>query len=628
MSEQISIAQIRAKFPQYKDLTDDQLVIGIRKAYYPDIPIQEFSKRIRYTAPDPTEGMSTFDKFVAGYGKAGADLYQGGKQAYAGVADFLDPRAQTLGSLITGEKVRSRVDEQRAEVEQTRRRDAPLMETGAGATGNFLGNIAPMAAIPGAATVRGGLALGAGLGVIQPSAGTGETIGNMALGAAGGAVVPGVVHAYRAAKSAAEPFYEAGKNAIVGRALNRAAGKDAPVVANRLREASTPFAGPSQGTPRTVMGEYVPGSVPTVGQAAENAGVASLERAATATNPEVTNAVSDVMRSQNAARVGVLDDMAGTDGRRLFAEQMREGTAGQLYGQARTQGIDPAKLTPQVTEQLQKLSSRVPEEVFAKARQLAKINGQEMTDANSVQGMHWMKLAIDDLMGAADRAGNSTLKGAYAGLQRDFLGMLDNLSPAYQNARGTYAQMSRPINQMDVAGDIMEKSVDKLTGNLQPRSYARAATSDATAARATGFPGATMQGTMEPAQMNALQSILLDLQRSTAAQNAGRGAGSDTVQKLAYTNMLDQAGVPTFLRNFAPAQLLGNVGARGADLAYGRANRELGNRLAEVMLDPAQASQLMLTAGPTGVNPLAQLLIRSGSGLGASVPALTNSHKQ
>jgi len=603
--KQIRISDIRAKFPMYSDLSDDQLLISIRQKFYPDIPMREFAKHVEYKAPDPTEGMSGLDKFRAGMGKAAYDTARG------------------IGQFIPGLVTRE-------DVAESRKRDAALMNTGAGMAGDVAGNIAMLAGtalIPGAATIRGGALIGAATGAIQPSTSTSETIGNTVLGGAAGAAVPAAVRTYQAAKSAAEPFYESGKNAIVGRALNRAAGKDAPAVAQRLKEAATPFVGPSQGVPRTTMGELVPGSMPTVGQAADNAGVAALERAATASNPEMTNAVSDLMKTQNAARVGALQEMAGTDGRRLFMGEARDATANQLYGEARRLGIDPAALTPQVQANIATFAQRVPDEVLNYAKKLAKINGETMDNASSIQGMHWVKKALDGMIGTAERSGDAEMKRALTGLQKDLLTGMDNLSPAYENARKTYATMSRPINQMDVASDIIDKSVDKLTGNIQPRSLAKAV-SDKTAARATGLPTATLEGTMAPAQMNALQFIMDDVRRATAAQNVGRGAGSDTVQKLAYTNMLDQAGVPTFLRNFAPAQLLGNIGSRSADLAYGRANRELGNRLAEVMLDPERASQLMLTAGPSGKNALALLMQRGGSGLAMSAPALANAHKE
>ncbi len=543
------------------------------------------------------------------------------QQAAAGVGKAITDVGRGVGQMVGAVS--------RDDVKESRRLDAPLMKTGAGTAGNIAGNVAllaPAALLPGANVIAGGAALGAGLGLLQPSESTSETLGNVGLGAVGGAAVPTLVRGWQAGRALAEPFYESGKNAILGRALNAAAGRDAPAVASRLREAAQPFVGPSQGAQRATMGELVPGSVPTVGQAAGNAGVAAMERSAVATNPEVTNAISTLAREQNAARVGLLDDMAGNDGRRQFFTAARDATADQMYGAARRLGVDPAVLTPDVLANIAKFSQRIPDEVIGKARQLAKISGEELTDSTSVHGMHWMKMAIDDLIGAAKRSGNGTLERAYVGLQKDLLTGLDNLSPAYAAARGTYAEMSKPINQMQVAESLLQKSVDPLTGAIRPSNYARAL-NDKTAASATGLPSATLEGTMTNAQTNALNSLLLDVQRSNAAQNVGRGSGSDTVQKLAYTNMLEQSGVPTFLRDFAPAQVAGNVLARAGDAAYGRANRELSMRLAEVMLDPGQAAALMQRASPAQRNAIAALLERAGSGLALSAPTAANGSK-
>lgn len=553
-----------------------------------------------------TDDMGPVGRFVAGYGKAGADLVRG------------------AGQLVGLES--------RADVAESRRLDAPLMATTGGKVGNVTGNVAalaPVAMVPGANTIAGGAGIGALTGLLEPSTSTGETLKNVAAAAVGGGAVPTLVKALRTARAAAEPFYEAGKNAIVGRALNQAAGKDAPAVAQRLQDASAPFVGPSNTTPpRTTMGELVPGSFPTVGQASGNAGVASLESAATATNPAVTNAMSDIVKAQNGARVGALNDMAGTDGRRDFTAAARDATANQLYGEARKLGIDPSVLTPEVVQNISTFAQRVPTSILDKAKLLAKINNDPMTDASSIKGLHWVKLAIDDEIGAATRSGNDTLKAAYTGLQKDLLTGMDNLSPAYANARQTYSAMSKPVNQMDVAGDIIDKSVDKLHNKLQPQSFAKAVQSDATAARATGFPGATMEGTMEPAQLNALDMILQDVKRADQTTRDARGIGSDTVKKLAYGNILDQSGVPTFLRNFSPLQVAGNLVSRGADAAYGRANRELSNRLAEVMLDPGEAATLMTQATPRELNQLLRLLQRTGSGLSIAAPTAVNSLQQ
>lgn len=548
-----------------------------------------------------TDDMGTLRRTVAGYGKAGADLVRGAGQLVGMVS--------------------------RDDVAEARRLDAPLMATTAGTVGNIAGNVAalaPAALIPGANTLVGGAAIGAATGLLQPSTSTRETLTNVGLGGVGGAAVPAAGIALRTARSAAEPFYEAGRNAIVGRALNRAAGQDAPAVAQRLREAAEPFVGPSQGTPRVTMGELVPGSVPTVGQAAGNPGVAALERAATAGNPEVTNAVSQQMQAQNAARVGVLDEMAGrTSGARDFYGAARDATADQMYANARANGLAP--LTARQQTVVGDLMQRpAVQDALAQARRLAANEGLDLADpAGSVAGLDYVRRALADQV--TNATGNE--RRILSALQERLTGVMDRLSPDLRAARETFAGMSRPLNQMDVAHEIAQRSVNPLSRNLQPAAYARSL-NDATAARATGFPGATLENTMSNSQLNQLNALLSDVQRSNAAQTVGRGVGSDTVQKLAYTNILDQSGVPTLLRNFAPGQVIGNIASRGADAAYGRANRELSNRLAQVMLDPAEASRLMTQATPRELNQLLRLSLRTGSGLAIAAPAAANATQQ
>lgn len=109
---------------------------------------------------DPTAGMSGTDKFLAGAGKAFVDLGRGVGQ-------------------LTGQVSRD-------DIKESRRLDAPLMNTGAGMAGNIAGNIAalvPTAAIPGVNTVGGAAALGAATGLIAPSESTGETVMNVGGGA-------------------------------------------------------------------------------------------------------------------------------------------------------------------------------------------------------------------------------------------------------------------------------------------------------------------------------------------------------------------------------------------------------------------------------------------------------------
>lgn len=583
---------------------------------------------------DPTEGMSTFEKVAAGAGKAIYDTGRG------------------LGQMVG---LVSRQD-----VEEARKRDAPLMATGAGMAGNIGGNIG-MALLPGGAlkagsvianaarapgaaaalssaggallvprTIKSAAALGAGMGAIQPSASTGETAGNIALGAGASALPQVAVRGYQAAKSAAEPFYEAGKSQILGRLLNKVAGGDAADAARNLETAGATFVGPTaQGeTARSVMGEIVPGSFPTVGQASRNAGLAALERTASQTDPQVMNQYATRMAQQNAARVNVLDEMSGTEGARDMFGAARDVTADQLYGDAFAAGIDPRRITKSVQSKISSLMQKpIIQDAQSVAERMAKNDGIDIASPEgSLQGMHYMKKALDDILAKGKVSGIGKIEARQiVAAQNDLIGVMDQLSPAYGAARAEFQAASRPINQMDIAASLAEKSVNKLTGNIQPASYARALT-DKTAAKASGFSGSTLENTMDPRQLQSLAALKEDLANSVYAQTAGRGVGSDTIQKLAYSNMIDAAGIPSYLRNMAPAQILGNIAGRGADALYGRANKELGQRLGEVMLDPATAAKLMNLA-PADRSRALEMLARGGSAAGMTLPAIATGQK-
>src|SRR5262245_33964392 len=89
----------------------------------------------------PTAGMNWAEKTLAGAGKAFYDVGRGAQQLYAGAADLVAPRQQNLSDLVTGRDP-SRSAELNAQVEESRRLDAPLMESGWAKAGNLAGNVA------------------------------------------------------------------------------------------------------------------------------------------------------------------------------------------------------------------------------------------------------------------------------------------------------------------------------------------------------------------------------------------------------------------------------------------------------------------------------------------------------
>jgi hypothetical protein len=78
---------------------------------------------------------------------------------------------------------------------------------------------------------------------------------------------------------------------------------------------------------------------------------------------------------------------------------------------------------------------------------------------------------------------------------------------------------------------------------------------DTIAQQATGFSGSTLDNTLQPKDLAALDAARGQLGREAFAQNAGRGVGSNTGQNLANQRTLDSIGNVS-----APAGPLGALG--------------------------------------------------------------------
>ena len=603
----------------------------------------------RQTAPQPERGpdpAAVRGSLQIGPIDTGIGIPVGVTNALAGTAKAVVDGGRGLGQLVgavSGEDVAA-----------SRKLDRPLMNTGAGTLGNIAGNIG-MALTPGAAlkaasaipqlaraapalaaagstlmaprTIGAGLAVGGGMGLIQPATDMGERGLNVALGAGAGALVPAAQWAGRTAWSALEPFSQGGRTAIVGRALRDAAGKDPDGVAQALKTA-----------PRQI----IPGSELTVAQAAKSPSLAALERAASAVNPTVTNEYGARMAAQGAARATALDSIAGDAATVAAAKGARSAATNELYDQT---GNVMVKMDGELESLLRRPSMA---SALNDARKLAADRGQRLSFDRPAGGafagvgapreaetfldgrsLHTLKMALDD----ASDAGTSVQKGIAAnqlGAIRDnktaYLKWLEARLPEYGQARQTYRQMSQPVNAMETAQAIRDKATNRVSGAMTPAAYMRAL-DDKTAQQATGMSNATLQGVFNPSQQVRLAQIGQDLQAANFAQTAGRGVGSDTVQKLAYSNMLNQAGVPTFLRNFVPGQVVGNVLAQGAQAGYSNANQKLAEQLALALLNPQEAARMMAQASPALRNKLGEALRLTATPTALGLPGMVNAQQ-
>jgi hypothetical protein len=186
--------------------------------------------------------------------------------------------------------------------------------------------------------------------------------------------------------------------------------------------------------------------------------------------------------------------------------------------------------------------------------------------------------------------------------------------------------MSKPVNQMDTIQEILN-SVKPMKDALTPDGFGRVF-NDQAAKNATGFRGATLENTLEQNQLQALEALKDDLKRRMFASSAGRGVGLDTAQKLAYSNMVRQAGFPSWLTGMKPAQGIGNIAARVTDIGYKGANEQMSRDLAEAILEPNKFIGLLEAAAPNQKEDLVkQFISRGGAGAGMMIPGLLNGGK-
>lgn len=503
-----------------------------------------------------TDDMSGFEKFNAGMGKAFSNIGSGTAQLVG-----LGPRKE--------------------ETQETRRLDRPLMHTVPGYAGNLVGNMAaaaPLMMVPGANTIGGAAAMSAIAGGMQMGSpleklmdiGSSAALGGGVQAAAQNpvAVTEGIKNTARnlinGPKALFEPLYAGGQDKIISRAMNNAAGGNAQNAIANMRNAAP----------------LVPGSIPTAAEVANSGGIASMQRSAAALEPEgfTTRAAAN-----NEARVGALRDLAGTQGERTFTAANRDATAQDLYKQAYDVGIDLNQLSDARRGEITKLlKTPALQQASKDARALAQ---NEMVNiknpSGSVKGLDYMKRALDDQISKA--TGNE--QRVLVDLKHRFLTTVDTLSPEYAAARKVYSDMSKPLTEMDVIQQVLDRSVRPLDQRLMPNSYARAL-SDDTAQGVTGMRNSTLENTVSPEKLSRLNAIREDLAREQFAANAGRGAGSDTVQKLSMSNLSGRSGIPQGILN------LPGVGRVG-DWLYSRADAEMRKQLAQALLNPQEAARIM-----------------------------------
>lgn len=561
-----------------------------------------------------TSNMSTTEKTLAGAGKAFADTGRGVGQLLRKVMP--DKAADAIGL------------PNQADIDEAKRLDAPLMNTTAGKAGNVAGNVAialPTMFIPGAQTVAGSTALGAGMGFVQPVASDESRLKNTVVGGVLGGAAPvaarTVAAGVKGAKALVEPFTEGGRQAIAGRTLQRFG-----VEAGDLANVSS---NPTITGARTTLAEQI-----TRPEGA--AGAARLQDAMRAADPEIAAKMAAREVENNAARVGMLRDMAGEGGRREFYQAARSQAAKDLYDQAFSVGIDLSKMSAAERGEITKLM-KMPaiKDAMKGAQEIAQNQGTNLGNktTGSIEGLHNMKLALDDQIANLSNGTVSQVNKAKAiKAARDRLvTFMERVSPGYGEARATYAAMSKPINQMDIADALFRKGTSATsdlggTPRLMPNQFiGQLKNEEALVKGATGRDLGKLSQVLDPEQFAKVQALGMELDKIAAVGRAANGPGSATAQRLASQNVLRQILGPTGLpQSWAESTLL-NTAMRPVQFAYnGVAEPKIQAVLADLLMNPAKAQAALQAArtAPQRLSPeLQAALPYLEQALKASAPA-------
>lgn len=325
-------------------------------------------------AYDPTVGMSTADKVLAGVGKAFADTGRG------------------IAGLFGADNAE--------EVRESRRLDSALMDTGAGMAGNVGGHVvmalAPGGVLKGAAaganalkatgaanalnaagkaalaptTLRGAATLGAGMGMIQPAENMTERVMNTGLGAGAGA---GGQAAFNALARVVRP-------------------NTSPEVRNLMAEGITPTPGQILGGGYKRVEEGLT-SIPIVGDAIKRGQTRAVEELNTAAFNRALEPIGETLPKGLMGREAV-DHVHTTlsDRYETLLPKMTAKSDGQFAGEVSNlrQMVKTGSIDPKAAAAFERI---LKNDVLGKFKGQAAITGQTLKQIESDLGAQISRLA-------------------------------------------------------------------------------------------------------------------------------------------------------------------------------------------------------------------------------------------
>ena len=358
--------------------------------------------------------------------------------------------------------------------------------------------------IPTAGSVLGRVGQGAALGatfgaaspVTDPDSFWGRKLAQMGVGATIGGVIPPAIdvgtRVAGAAKRILDPLLPGGSERGAARILSEAAGpKRAAIEAELARDQV-----------------LVPGAIPTGPEAAARAGspeFAALQRIAAEHRP---SAYSDIGRAQELARQGAIQRVGQTPADVEAAITYRKLASDPLYRAAREAGdvVDTSPVLASITDTLKRNpgNRELVTELMNIRRGLLD-NGKPRANAEQISSV------VDGIKASIAKEDNKFIGGILSRVKDD----IANAIPGYQAAQRRFADLSAPVNEMQV-GQQLERALVKPIGEGERAGVFAQAMREApqTIKKATGQPRFDdLNEVLQPENLASAKAILADLAR-------------------------------------------------------------------------------------------------------------------
>lgn len=517
----MNIQEIREKYPQYSDMSDEQLLKGLHKKFYSDMDYGEFSAKIGVNKspepkPEQTLGERLYEEETTGdlYTQPEFELNRRGVRM--GVSDPVMAVGQMVGEATDSDLITEAIKKREQEYQQARKEAGRTGFDPYRTTGNVISTAVPGIAAAKAiapATTLGkvgtGAATGMGYGVLNPIQDENFWTGKgaqAATGAAFGGAFPligkGVGMAYDKARQMINPLTESGKAQEVSKFLIDKAGPERERIIKAMQNAK----------------ELVPGSRPTAGQAIAQSAqpghefggqLAKLESEVSKT-PFIGNPLKNRYAQQELARNRIVSALAGTDDDMAAAIAKRSDVTGPLYERARQSSAKT--YTKPVLDKIDDLMAKSINETDI-VTPLSSIRAKLVDGGQDVQSLMSLSKEVKKMMGKITPGGqkeyNVSALNEIKNLLDDQIGKAEK---AYRVANKLYERGSRPINRMSIGRELKKALVSPSEQERSTVFLNAMREAPRTIKKATGFGRRdTLEQYLKPEQVKSVKQISDDL---------------------------------------------------------------------------------------------------------------------